>query len=179
MPLTYVTFISGGVPELPGEARVNTYRVLSDGGSMCRVETPAPFEIPGALRGVAQHLHYTTAEERADLTARSRTELSPGVTAVLIPIRKSEAWWQMAHDQRGHHFHAKGGHTAIGTPYADKIFRKLYHARYLGSGFDFLTYFEFPDAEENAFRKLLAELRTTEEWSFVEDEYEVWMRKLT
>ncbi|MEP6963827.1 MAG: chlorite dismutase family protein, partial [Acidobacteriota bacterium] len=112
--------------------------------------------------------------------ARSRTELTPGdTTAVLIPIRKSAQWWQMAHDERGHHFHGEAGHTAIGAPYADKIFRKLYHARYLGSRFDFLTYFEFPAAEEAAFRALLGELRATPEWAYVEEEIEVWMRKVS
>ncbi|MEO8100068.1 MAG: chlorite dismutase family protein [Acidobacteriota bacterium] len=180
MPHTYVNFVPGPLPPLPEGARVNSYRVKSDGTSMWRVETDSSFEVSGGLRGVVQHLHYTTADQRTDLAARSQTELPAGeTTAVLIPIRKSPEWWQMAHDQRGHHFHGDAGHTAIGFPYADKIFRRLYHARYLGSRFDFLTYFEFPPEHEAAFRALLAELRATKEWSYVEEEYEVWMRKLS
>ena len=180
MPHTYVAFLAGVLPALPEGARVSTYRVKADGSHMARVETETPFEAKGALRGVVEHLQYTTAEQRTDLTARSRTEVhASGTTAVLIPIRKSAEWWQMAHDQRNAHFHGESGHTAIGTPYADKIFRKLYHSRYLGGAYDFLTYFEFPDSEEASFRALLAELRATKEWSFVEEEYEVWMTKLT
>lgn len=143
---------------------------------MQRVESSALLD--AGLRGVVQHLHYTTLEERADLTARSRAELAPsGTTAVLIPMRKSAAWWQLAQDQREAHFHA--AHTPIGAPYVETIFRKLYHARYLGSPYDFLTYFEFPREAEGTFRELLAALRATPEWRYVEAEPEIWMTKLS
>ncbi|MEO8096620.1 MAG: hypothetical protein ABI811_02890 [Acidobacteriota bacterium] len=98
-------------------------------------------------------------------------------TAVLVPIRKNAAWWQVAQDQRSAHFHGDSRHTAIGSPNADKIYRKPYHARYLGSRFNFLTYFEFPSSDKTAFRALLAELRATNEWSYVEEEFEMWMTK--
>jgi chlorite dismutase len=172
--MVYVNFISGELPALPAGARVNEYQTV-DGLAMYRIESETLFE--SGLRGVVQHLHYTTLAERTDLTARSSTELPAGVTAVLIPIRKSAEWWAMAHDQRGEHFHKK--HTPIGAPYVERVFRKLYHARYLGTPYDFLTYFEFQPADADYFRQLLAELRATEEWKYVEDECEVWMTKLS
>ena len=169
----YGNFIEGALPALPPGARVNEYRTLT-GSTMFRVECETSFD--AGLRGVVQHLHYTTLEERTDLTARSRTELAPGATAVLIPIRKSPEWWALAHDQRGAHFHQH--HTPIGAPYVERIFRKLYHSRYLGSPYDFLTYFEFPPEDADYFRQLLADLRATEEWKYVEHQHEVWMTKL-
>jgi hypothetical protein len=59
----------------------------------------------------------------------------------------------------------------------------LYHSRYLpeASNYDFLTYFEFRDADAPAFRGLLAELRDVKrnpEWRYVEREFEIWMTKL-
>jgi len=171
--MVYVNFVSGELPELPPEARVNEYKA-ADGSTWRRIESETFFE--SGLRGVVQHLHYTTQDERTGLTARSRAELGSGATAVLIPIRKSAEWWAMAHDQRGEHFHKK--HTPIGAPYVERVFRKLYHARYLGSPYDFLTYFEFQPADADYFRQLLAELRATEEWKYVEEEYEVWLTKL-
>jgi chlorite dismutase len=185
--MVYVTFIADPLP-LPEGARVNEYQVkavvgngpIEPGGKMRRIETEVPLD--AGLRGVVQHLHYTTVEERTDLVARSRTELapSPNTTAVLIPIRKSAEWWAMAHDQRAAHFH--GQHTPIGAPYVETIFRKLYHSRYYeDSPYDFLTYFEFPDDKADVFRALLAELRDTgknPEWAYVETEFEVWMTKL-
>jgi len=172
--MTYVNFVSGEVPPLPPGARVNEYRSV-DGSTWCRIESETLFD--AGLCGVVQHLHYTTLDERTDLTARSRAELAAGSTAVLIPIRRSAEWWAMAHDQRGEHFHKK--HTPIGAPYVERIFRKLYHARYLGSPYDFLTYFEFSPTDADYFRQLLSELRATEEWKYVEDEFEVWMTKLS
>jgi chlorite dismutase len=178
--MVYVSFTENLV--VPEGSRVNKYTVkqgaglFATGSILFRIESETPIE--SGLRGVVQHLHYTTLDERTDLVKRSRTELppSPDMTAVLIPIRKSEDWWALAHDQRGEHFHKK--HTPIGSPYVEMIFRKLYHSRYYGSGYDFLTYFEFPNDATETFRKLLRELRETEEWKYVVDEFEVWMTKI-
>jgi hypothetical protein len=102
----------------------------------------------------------------------------------MIPIRKSAAWWALGQDERQAHFTPgrRPGHTALGRGFAGRIYRRLYHARYLpGSSWDFLTYFEFPEAESGTFRELLALLRDPEqnpEWSYVEREHELWLRKL-
>jgi chlorite dismutase len=181
MPL-YVNFTSDEVPVPPG-ARVNEYevktgaRLFPTGTTVRRIESET--QIDTGLRGVVQHLHYTNLDERTDLVTRSRAELppSPDTTAVLIPIRKSAEWWALAHDQRAAYFHKQ--HTPIGAPYVETIFRKLYHARYNGSPYDFLTYFEFPAPATDTFRQLLKELRDSPEWAYVEDEFEVWMTKLS
>lgn len=172
--MVYVNFVPNYLPPLPEGARTNEYRT-EDGSAMYRIESDTLFE--AGLRGVVQHLHYTTLDERTDLTARSCAELVPGATAVLIPIRKSKEWWALAHDQRSEHFHQC--HTPVGAPYAGTIFRKLYHARYNGSLYDFLTYFEFPEEAADKFRNLLAALRATPEWDYVEEELEIWMTKLS
>ncbi len=149
-----------------------------------RVESAQPLAVaPTALRGVAQHLGYTDAEQKRALDQASRKELGAGAdtVAVLIPMRKSAAWWSQPLDQRRAHFRRQGGgdHTAIGLPYARTIYRKLYHCRYLEAqtGYDFLTYFELPPTEIDSFRALLSELRATPEWGFVDREWELWMRK--
>jgi chlorite dismutase len=106
--------------------------------------------------------------------------------AVLIPIGKSEEWWKLAQDQRQAYFQKTDthqGHTAIGLKYVDRVFRKLYHSRYLNAalGYDFLTYFEFEDVYEKDFKDLLAELRDTSgnpEWAYVNLEFEIWMTKI-
>jgi hypothetical protein len=133
--------------------------------------------------GSTQHLVYTSAATRAELTQISRAPSGP--VAVLIPIRKSAAWWALAQDERQAHFTSgqRPGHTALGRSFAARIYRRLYHARYLpGSAWDFLTYFEFPEAETAAFRELLALLRDPElnpEWAYVEREQELWLQKLS
>ena len=147
-----------------------------------RVEQPAALALPSApFIGTTQHVVYTDAATRSELSQISRS--SSGPLAVLIPICKSASWWALAQDERQAHFtrgrHA--GHTALGRPFAARIYRRLYHARHLpGSAWDFLTYFEFPETERGAFQELLSILRDPEsnpEWSFVDRELEIWMSK--
>ena len=178
-----------------GEAPAN----LAQGWSVVCIETSVPISIPvkslfpsGSsviqFHGVTQHLQYTSDAQRQELDRRSISELEPSdhTKAVLIPIGKSEEWWKLAHDQRQGHFQktdAREGHTAIGLNYVDRVFRKLYHSRYLNVAlsYDFLTYFEFKDAYEQDFRTLLAELRDTRgnpEWAYVNLEFEIWMTKI-
>jgi hypothetical protein len=157
------------------------------GWTMTRLESPQRLQREATLtwQGVTGHLQYTTSEQSAALSS-SRGQFVGGedeVQAVLIPIRKSGTWWAMPQDQRQSHFAGqagKEGHTQIGVPYATRIFRRLYHARYLGNAddWDFLTYFEFLPASADAFRQLLGKLRDPQvnpEWSYVDRECEIWM----
>lgn len=127
-----------------------------------------------SLDGVVSHLRYAT---RRDVDSLRPTELPlsrPEATrAVLIPIRKSAAWWALAQDERDEIFAARSRHSAIGLAYAGEIARKLYHSRDLGEPFDFLTWFEFEPSQATRFDELLAALRCTPEWGYVEREVEI------
>lgn len=143
-------------------------------------DLPAPpalrIDAPGTgwtLEGVASNLRYTTADERVGLQARQAPLGRPDARcAALIPIRKSTAWWALAQDER-RAIYVRAGHHPIGLEYLPAIARKLYHARDLGGPFDFLTWFEFAAADEPAFDALLARLRATVEWDYVEREVEI------
>lgn len=168
---------------------------LSPGSTVVRVETTGRLP-PGAagkgpallFKGVTQHHQYTTREQRDDLAKRSRPELPPSkdTVAVIIPIRKVPAWWALAHDERNAYFQKRKGlmgHTAIGAGHVARIYRKLYHTRYVveTTDHDFITYFEFERAHEGDFKRLLAALRDVKrnpEWGFVDREYEVWLTKV-
>lgn len=194
------------------EAKINRYRIdqviavvgtspigLGPGLPVVRIESQTPPLLtqpawtsprdPGIVfQGVTQTLHYTNTTQQQELDERSRPELEPAIdtTAVLIPIRKSLEWWQLAQDQRQAHFQTRGakpGHTAIGLAYVDRVYRKLYHSRYtlLSAPYDFLTYFEFRQVYTNDFNLLLRELRDTTrnpEWTYTGLEYEIWMTKV-
>ena len=55
------------------------------------------------------------------------------------------------------------------------IARRLHHSRDLGERepFDFLTWFEYALADTAAFDELVAELRATEEWAYVDREIDI------
>lgn len=131
---------------------------------------------PGSLwtlKGFASNLRYTTAEERTRLNARQAPLGRPGAThAALIPIRKSERWWALAQDER-RAIYERSGHLAIGSRHLPAISRKLIHCRDIGEPFDFLTWFDFTPDNAPQFNDLVAALRETEEWSYVDREVDI------
>ena len=57
--------------------------------------------------------------------------------------------------------------------------RRLHHCRDLGPDepFDFLTWFEYAPSEANAFNELVAALRSSPEWEFVDREVDIRLAK--
>lgn len=181
-------------PSAPHDARLTRYDVddvrtvrgpelawPARAGELVRIECSGQLADPTApFVGVSQHVVYTAAQERLELSRISAPESGP--VAVLIPICKSAAWWSLAQDER-RAFLRTGtpGHFEIGLEYASTIYRRLYHARTLpGSSWDFLTYFELPRERRGEFERLLARLRDVEqnpEWQFVEREVEIWLTR--
>jgi hypothetical protein len=126
------------------------------------------------LRGVVSNLRYTEREELKQLQAIQPALQRPEATcAVLIPIRKTAAWWALPQDERRAIFEQHSMHTQIGLEYLPAIARKLHHGRDLGEPFDFLTWFEFAPHHKPLFDDLLRRLRASLEWSYVDREVEV------
>ena len=132
------------------------------------------------LRGVTSNERYVTRSEKEQLLAKQqglgRREAD---CAVLIPIRKNANWWAMTQDERQKIFEEQSHHTQIGLDYLPAIARRLHHCRDLAAPepFDFLTWFEFAKKDTAEFDKLLARLRATEEWNYVEREVEFWFAR--
>jgi chlorite dismutase len=126
------------------------------------------------LRGVTSNERYVTRAEHVTLADRQPPLGRPEATrASLIPIRKSEAWWDLSQDQRREIFEERSRHFAIGLDYLPAVARRLHHGRDLGEPFDFLTWFEYAPLHKGAFEELVERLRETEEWSYVEREVDI------
>jgi len=126
------------------------------------------------LRGVTSNERYVTRPEHDELVARQRPLGRAGSTrAALIPINKSEAWWELAQDERRRIFEESSRHVATGLEYLPAVARRLHHGRDLGEPFDFLTWFEFAPEDATYFEELVRRLRATEEWSYVEREVDL------
>jgi len=131
------------------------------------------------LAGSTSNTRYATRAEVDSLTARQEGLGRQAATrAALIPVRKSEAWWALAQDERRAIFEERSRHTAIGMDYLPAIARRLHHCRELGGIYDFLTWFEFAPEAEPAFDAMLSRLRATEEWRFVEAEVDIRLARL-
>jgi len=126
------------------------------------------------LRGVTSQQRYVERREKDALVAIQPPLGRPEATrAALIPIKKTDAWWDLAQDERRAIFEERSGHVANSMKYMPAIARRLYHSRELGDPFDFLTWFEYAPEHAGHFEELVATLRATEEWRYVEREVDL------
>lgn len=132
------------------------------------------------LRGVTSNERYVTRVEHDLLVAKQPALGRPEATcAALIPIRKTAAWWALAQDERRRIFEESSQHAATGLQYLPAVARRLHHCRDLGAEepFDFLTWFEYAPSDAAAFDELVARLRTSEEWHYVEREVDIRLER--
>ena len=130
------------------------------------------------LRGATSNQRYTTRAEQSSLAASQAPLGRPEATCgALIPITKSPAWWSLTQDERREILEARSSHIATGLRYLPAIARRLHHCRDFGGAgqepFDFLTWFEYAPSDAKAFEELVAALRSTEEWKYVEREVDI------
>jgi len=177
LPVAFVGADSGAwridrLDAVSGEALAPASRLEVLEGQEVR-ERPAADRI-WVLRGVTSNERYVTRAEHDELADRQESLGRPDATrAALIPIKKSEAWWDLAQDQRRRIFEESSLHVTIGLDYLPGVARRLHHSRDLGEPFDFLTWFEYAPQHAAVFEELVGRLRATEEWSFVEREIDI------
>ncbi len=155
-------------------ARHLTVQVQGRGGAMANGYEPL-----WTLRGLIRPAQHANAAELEELRAKQPPLGRPEATrAALIPIRKSAAWWELRPAARREIFEETSHHNAIGLEYLPAIARRLHHSRELGESFDFLTWFEFAPEHEVAFNALVARLRATPEWKYVDREVDIRLERL-
>jgi len=172
----FISFIAGGT----GTWEIDSMTAVCGGGLAPaeRLEVaegaPAVESAVWQLRGVVSNMRYTTRDELDRLVTRQEALGRPGATrAALIPIRKKETWWALAQDERRTIFEEQSHHTAIGLEYLPAIARRLHHSRELGEPFDFLTWFEYAPRHSGVFDEMLARLRASREWEYVDGEVDI------
>ncbi|MGB8697808.1 MAG: chlorite dismutase family protein [Thermosynechococcaceae cyanobacterium] len=140
--------------------------------------TELPLDSTWMLQSFASNIRYSMGHELAALRAiQPVLNRAEAVSAVLIPIKKSPEWWEMAQDERRAIFEEESHHTSVGLEYLPGVARRLLHCRDLGEPFDFLTWFEFAPEHTQAFDELLLRLRASKEWEYVEREVEVRLER--
>ena len=143
------------------------------------VEGPVDEVSKGALwvlRGITSNERYIVRAEQDSLAAKQPALGLPEATfAALIPIRKNGTWWSLAQDERRKIFEEQSHHVKIGLEHLPAVARRLHHCRDLSETepFDFLTWFEFSPSDETGFNKLVAELRASPEWKYVDREVDI------
>lgn len=137
-----------------------------------------------ALEGAVRVPQYTSAEMHAyayrDAVVRASGRAQRN--AIIIPVRKTQEWWEKTPLDRHLYFypHTDGatgtlakGHARAAEPGISTIFRRLYynpdgHGR--ADEFDFIAYFECADEHLGTFDQVcraLRDERQNPEWRFV------------
>jgi hypothetical protein len=171
-----------------GTWSVSSQRTLSGDplGAASRVEmTPGALHVKPAgsswmLRGVATNDRYTSTGEKSELVKRQAPIGRPSATrAALILLRKSAAWWGLAQDERRAILEEQSHHIAIGMRYLPAVARRLLHCRDFGTDepFDFIGFLDYAPNDAAAFDEMLAQLRATREWTFIEREVDLRLEK--
>jgi hypothetical protein len=148
--------------------------------SVVAAATQRPQTASWLLRGITSNDRYVTRGEKDRLVAKQPSlGRAEATRAALIPIRKSNAWWALSQDDRRRIFEDQSAHISIGLKYLPAVARRLYHCRDLGAEepFDFLTWFEFAPAHSDAFDELVAELRASAEWRYVDREIDIRLER--
>jgi chlorite dismutase len=134
------------------------------------------------LKGVTSNERYANRNEKDELLQKQAPIGRPNASlSALIPIRKNASWWALTQDERRALFEERSRHVTIGLKYLPAIARRLHHCRDLEESqpFDFLTLFDYDKEDESAFDDMLAELRATEEWKFIDREVDIRLEKRT
>ncbi|MDX2038580.1 MAG: chlorite dismutase family protein [Isosphaeraceae bacterium] len=130
------------------------------------------------LRGVTSNERYVDRSEKRRL-AEVQAPLGRATSdvSVLIPLRKTPAWWALTQEERREIFESRSHHIQIGLRALPAVARRLYHCRDLATvePFDFITQFDFASADTAKFDELLAALRAGEEWRYIDRECEIRM----
>ena len=179
MPPLHVAFVGGGTGQWSVErletvagsplAPASRLEVVEGSGAVGPVS-----DAVWVLRAVTSNERYVTSSEHRELAARQDPlGRTVATRAALIPVTKSEAWWDLAQDERRRIFEQSSHHVATGLEYLPAVARRLHHGRDLGEPFDFLTWFEFAPEHAAAFEELVRRLRGTEEWAYVEREIDL------
>uniref|UniRef100_UPI003B63C9C5 chlorite dismutase n=1 Tax=Pluralibacter gergoviae TaxID=61647 RepID=UPI003B63C9C5 len=128
------------------------------------------------LRGITSNERYVVREEKDRLVAKQPSlGRAEATCAALIPIRKNPSWWGLAQDERRKILRSSpvtftlGSNISLLWPVVSTIVGTW--AR--GEPFDFLTWFEYSPSDEPGFNRLLAELRASVEWKYVDREIDI------
>ncbi len=139
-------------------------------------ELPAAASSAWVLQGITSNERYITRGEKSQLVAVQEGLARPGAScAALIPMRKNAAWWALTQDERHAIFEEHSSHVQIGLQHLPAVALRLHHCRDISDSepFDFLTWFEYAPAYETGFNALLAQLRASEEWQYVDREIDI------
>ena len=171
-----------------GSARFVTHMTANYRPRLEEVTAELKRRIAGAadiivLDGAERMPRYTSAEMQkfAYKPALSRQSGRVARNSIILPMNKTEQWWEKSALERHSYFYPHGGsngsqvkgHAKSAEAGISKVFRRLYHnpdGYQRPNEFDFITYFECTDENLPVFDEMCRALRDAvqnPEWRYV------------
>lgn len=130
----------------------------------------APSGATWVFTGCVQNTRYVSREELLPPGSRRTFNAPPPKTcAALIPLRRSNEWWQLGDAVRREIQQSQ----LSGLRYLSAMVRRWRHRLDLSDQFDCVTWFEYELQDATAFEDLLADWRASEEWKYIDRECEI------
>jgi hypothetical protein len=137
-----------------------------------------PVDFRWLLRGVTSHQRFAnTSKESCQMLPLPQLGRLGATCAAFIPLKKKQAWWELSEQEKLEIYSGDPLKTASSLRNFQGIANQLHHSRDLGEPFDFLAWFEYKPEEAGAFEEMVACLRASEEWRYVEREVDVRLVK--
>ncbi|MGJ8644857.1 MAG: chlorite dismutase family protein [Luteolibacter sp.] len=92
-------------------------------------------------------------------------------------MKKTQTWWALSEEEKREIQGSEPIKTASGLKLFHGIANQLHHSRDLDEPFDFLAWFEYSPDESGMFEEMMASLRASDEWRYVEREVDVRLTK--
>lgn len=134
----------------------------------------APVDFRWLLRGVTSRKSVgSRCDDVFEMLPQPQLGRASATCAAFIPLKKKEAWWGLSEGEKREIQEGEVLKAGSSLKRLHGIAKQLHHCRDLGEPFDFLAWFEYSLEESGAFEEMLAALRASHEWGYVEREVDV------
>lgn len=134
-----------------------------------------PVDFCWLLRGVtSKHRFAGVSGQPCEMLPQPQLGRPCATCAAFIPVKKRQSWWELSEAEKREIQDCEPVKT---VKRLHGIANQLHHSRDMGEPFDFLAWFEYTPEESDAFEEMMASLRASEEWRYVEREVDVRLTK--
>ncbi len=131
-----------------------------------------PVDFRWLLRGVSSSRNTPQLQNQELMTPWTHFGRDEICCAAFMPVKWTRDWWDLTEDERRSICGCGCDSKSVEIPTRIEA-RRFHHSRELGEPFDFLMWFEYARADTALVDELVAAIRESEEWKYVEREADV------
>ncbi len=131
-----------------------------------------PVDFRWLLRGVSSKSKGLRPSDGEVMIPRPQLGRKGACCAAFMPVKRSRDWWSLTDGERREICGRSRDADLRGNP-TGMVASRFHHSRELGEPFDFLMWFEYSPGDAALIDEVIASIRESEEWRYVEREADV------